>query len=100
MDPTASSRRPPAGRTRSQPIIPERGDEPGTKSGESESSSGCGLPTQTPPQGNGARPEAGCRRRATLGETGDDSKAAPERTKGADGEPPLEKPATTAKGGR
>src|ERR1039458_6491896 len=42
MDPTASSRRPPAGRTRDQPIVAERGDEPGTKPGESESSSGGG----------------------------------------------------------
>src|ERR1039458_1415330 len=82
MDPTASSRRPPAGRTRDQPIIAQRGDEPGTKPGESESSSGCGFHTQTPPQENGAEPETGCRRQycAARGETGGDSRAAPEST--------------------
>src|ERR1017187_9070674 len=82
MDPTASSRRPPAGRTRGQPIIAERGDEPGTKPGESESSSGCSLPTKTPAQRNSAKPEAGCRsqRRAARGETGGNAKAAPDRT--------------------
>src|ERR1019366_6892522 len=44
MDPTASPRRSPAGGIRSQPIIPETGDEPG-----GEGSSGCGPQTKTPP---------------------------------------------------
>src|ERR1035438_6961515 len=82
MDPTASSRRPPDGWTRDQPIIAERGDEPGTIPGESEKASGRHLPVKTPPQGNGPRSEAGCRlhRRPARRETGGDSRAAPERT--------------------
>src|ERR1039458_6593244 len=60
MDLAASPRRPPPREGIVHRAHAER-EEPGTKPGESESSSG-GRPAKTPAPGNGAKREAGCRR--------------------------------------
>src|ERR1017187_9651123 len=74
MDLAAFPRRPPP-----REVIPHRAhaekEEPGTKPGESESSSG-GRPAKTPPPGKGAKREG----RAARRETGGDFKASPEST--------------------
>src|ERR1035441_3947653 len=74
MDLAAFPRRPPPREAIVHRAHAER-EEPGTKPGESESSSG-GRPAKTPPPGKGAKREG----RAARRETGGDFKASPEST--------------------
>src|SRR5450759_2300682 len=79
VDSNAYPRRSPAWGTNGQPANAERGDGLCTEPWENESSSGCGFPTKTPAQGNGAKPEAEYRRQshAACGGAGGDSCPAP-----------------------
>src|ERR1035441_3821439 len=84
MDLVASPRCPPPREGIVHRAHAER-EEPGTKPGESESSSG-GRPAKVPAHGNVEKREAGCQRpgRAARRETSGDSKAAPESTAAID----------------